>query len=305
MLSTLPHDTPRELLAKYGQFGAGIRAGVEAAPRGLQLLHENDVDSCTWSKDIYNAFQELSRQAILDTLRGFDYELYEYFVAYYPAARKQWYRQMDGSVEMIAWSRWGVTQGDALSALIFDIAYTLNVLKPTCEQFPHATLLAIHDDTHVNTKAANELVAVSRSLEEKANSIHLRFVPSKEHILQLPNPTRAADSPNDLDFHRQLIDPTTPFERSFIRCGGVAVGDPVAVVEQCRVAAREYGKHIQRLADSPLRGQYKGVLMAWCGKAMTMLNYVIRACATTHTSTATAAIESVDYFFDALAAARL
>ncbi len=127
---------------------------------------------------------------------------------------------MDGSVEMIAWSRWGVTQGDALSALIFDIVYTLSVLKPTCEQFPHATLLAIHDDTYVNTKAANELVAVNRSLEEKANSIRLRFVPSKEHILQLPNPMRAADLPDDLDFHRQLIDPTTPFERSFIRCGG-------------------------------------------------------------------------------------
>ena len=266
------------------------------------MLHENDVDSCTWSKDIYNAFQELSRQAILDTLRGFDYELYEYFVAYYPAARKQWYRQMDGSVEMIAWSRWGVTQGDALSALIFDIVYTLKVLKPTCEQFPHATLLAIHDDTYVNTKAANELVAVSRSLEEKANSIHLRFAPSKEHILQLPNPTRAAESPTDLDSHRQLIDPDTPFERSFIRCGGVAVGDPVAVVEQCRAAASEYGKHIHRLADSPLRGQWKGVLMAWCGKAMTMLNYVIRACATAHT--ATAALESDDHFFDALAAAR-
>jgi hypothetical protein len=94
------------------------------------------------------------------------------------------------------------------------------LLKPTCAQLPHATrsttLLAIHDDTYVNTKAANELVAVNYSLEEKANSIHLRFVPSKEHILQLPNPTRAADSPNDLDFHRQLIDPTTPFERSFM-----------------------------------------------------------------------------------------
>ncbi len=76
-------DTTRhaKLLAKYGQFGAGIRAGVEAASRGLRLLHESDVDSCTWSKDIYNAFQELSRQAIHDTLREFDYELCEYFVA--------------------------------------------------------------------------------------------------------------------------------------------------------------------------------------------------------------------------------
>ena len=289
------------LLAKYGQFGAGIRAGVEAASRGLQLLHESDVDSCTWSKDIYNAFQELSRQAILDTLREFDHELYEYFVAYYPNPRKQWYRQMDGSVEMIAWSRWGVTQGDALSALIFDIVYTLKVLKPTCEQFPHATLLAIHDDTYVNTKA-NELVEIDNFIEERATAIRLRFVPKKERILQLPNPTRAADSPTDLDSHRQLIDPDTPFERSFIRCGGVAVGDPVAVVEQCRAAASEYGKHIHRLADSPLRGQWKGVLMAWCGKAMTMLNYVIRACATAHT--ATAALESDDHFFDALAAAR-
>ena len=289
------------LLAKYGQFGAGIRAGVEAASRGLQLLHESDVDSCTWSKDIYNAFQELSRQAILDTLREFDHELYEYFVAYYPNPRKQWYRQMDGSVEMIAWSRWGVTQGDALSALIFDIVYTLKVLKPTCEQFPHATLLAIHDDTYVNTKAS-ELVEIDNFLEERATAIRLRFVPKKERILQLPNPTRAADSPTDLDSHRQLIDPDTPFERSFIRCGGVAVGDPVAVVEQCRAAASEYGKHIHRLADSPLRGQWKGVLMAWCGKAMTMLNYVIRACATAHT--ATAALESDDHFFDALAAAR-
>jgi hypothetical protein len=67
---------------------------------------------------------------------------------------------------------------------------------------------------------------------------------------------------------------------------GVAVVNPVAVVDQCRVAASEYGKHIQRLADSPLRGQYKGELMAWCGKAMTMLDYIIRACATTHTATA-------------------
>lgn len=74
------------------------------------------------------------------------------------------------------------------------------------------------------------------------------------------------------------------------------------MVEQCRAAASEYGKHIHRLADSPLRGQWKGVLMAWCGKAMTMLNYVIRACATAHT--ATAALESDDHFFDALAAAR-
>ncbi len=67
--------TARKLLAKYGQFSAGIRTGVEAASRGLQLLHESDVDSCTWSK---------GRQSILDTLREFDYELYEYryFVAY-------------------------------------------------------------------------------------------------------------------------------------------------------------------------------------------------------------------------------
>ena len=142
--------------------------------------------------------QELSRQAILDTLREFDHELYEYFVAYYPNPRKQWYRQMDGSVEMIAWSRWGVTQGDALSALIFDIVYTLKVLKPTCEQFPHATLLAIHDDTYVNTKAS-ELVEIDSFLVERATAIRLRFVPKKERILQLPNPTRAADSPTDLE----------------------------------------------------------------------------------------------------------
>ncbi len=52
--------------------GAGISAGIEAAPRRLQLLHEHDPSLCTWSKDCMNAFQTLDRHVIRDCLREHD-----------------------------------------------------------------------------------------------------------------------------------------------------------------------------------------------------------------------------------------
>jgi hypothetical protein len=130
-------------------YGAGISAGIEAAPRRLQLLHEHDPSLCTWSKDCKNAFQTLDGHAIRDCLREHDPELHSFFCAYCSSPRRQWYRNADGSVSMVALSCQGVTQGDALSAIIFDLVYTYKVLKPACDRFTDAHFARGHSRRHV------------------------------------------------------------------------------------------------------------------------------------------------------------
>ena len=294
-LATLRH---KEKLAKCGQYGAGISAGIEAAPRRLQLLHEHDPSLCTWSKDCMNAFQTLDRHAIRDCLREHDPELHSFFCAYYSSPRRQWYRNADGSVSMVALSCQGVTQGDALSAIIFDLVYTYKVLKPACDRFTDAHFVAIHDDTYF-AAPLNKLIEINSFLIESAAAVGLRYVPKKEYVFQLPDPTRPASA--NLASLRSDIDDVTKFVYDYFRCGGIAVGDPAAVDDYALRAAREYDTHVNHLAQSPLQVQFKNVLFSWCGKPTTMLTYMIRAVAPFITSRA--AKSSDDSYFAALSLA--
>ena len=49
-------------LASHGQFGCGVRAGVEVPPRVMQVILEQHPLACVDSEDCYNAFQELSHR---------------------------------------------------------------------------------------------------------------------------------------------------------------------------------------------------------------------------------------------------
>ena len=51
--------------AAHGQFaGGGVKSGIEAVPRMLQILHEAVKRNCTLSEDCMNAFHELDRDKI-------------------------------------------------------------------------------------------------------------------------------------------------------------------------------------------------------------------------------------------------
>ena len=152
------------------------------------------------------------------------------------------------------------------------------VLKPACEQFTDALFVAIHDDTYF-AAPLGKLMAYGdqRLLTESAAAIGLQYVPKKECVRQLPGSTRPASA--DLTSLRCSIADITKFVRNSFRCGGIAVGDPVAVDDYAHRAACEYRTHVDHLARSPLQIQIKNVLFSWCGKPTTMLTYMIRAVA--------------------------
>ncbi len=92
---------------------------------------------------------------------------------------------------MVALSCQGVTQGDALSAIIFDLVYTYKALKPACDRF--TDFVAIHDDTYF-AAPLNKLIEINNFLIESAAAVGLRYVPKKEYVFQLPDPTRLASA---------------------------------------------------------------------------------------------------------------
>ena len=115
------------------------------------------IATCIDSEDCINAFNELSRHEIAECLREFNSDLYHYFLAYYHEPSYQFFRKADGAFVCPALSCVGVHQGDPAGLLIFDVVYTLKVLKPLVEAHPEVTVLAIHDDTYIITNCAAAL----------------------------------------------------------------------------------------------------------------------------------------------------
>jgi hypothetical protein len=199
-------------------------------------------------------------------------------------------------VSKVALSCQGVTQGDALSAIISDLVYTYKVLKPACDRFTDAHFVTIHDDTCF-AALLNKLIEINNFLIETAAAVGLQYVPKKEYVFQLPDPTLPASA--NLASLRSDIDDVTKFVYDYFRCGGkFAVGDPTAVDDYALRAAREYDTHVNHLARSPLQIQFKNVLFSWCGKPTTMLTYMIRAVAPCLTSRAAKSTD--DSYFAAL-----
>ena len=122
-----------ERLLEMGQVGCGLRAGPEVPPRMLQAMLEFDPSCAIDSEDVKNAFNEVDREAVADVLQREDPELYDYFMAYYQTGCLQLFRLFSGELLRLWSSVRGLIQGDALAAVIFDIVYTILVLKPVRE----------------------------------------------------------------------------------------------------------------------------------------------------------------------------
>ena len=182
-----------ERLLKLGQVGAGLRAGPEIPPRILQMLLEFDTSACVDSEDCRNAFNELCREAIADTLQKEDYELYCYFLAYYSVACPQLFRLSDGTLLALLKSCYGLVQGDPLAAIIYDIVYTLCVLKPVQEAYPGLLLVALHDDTYLAGHIAVLPEAVDL-LTRLAAKVHLEYGDAKRKLLQMAGRCRPAST---------------------------------------------------------------------------------------------------------------
>ncbi len=73
---------------------------------------------------------------------------------------------------------------------------------------PCSHCVAIHDDTYF-AAPLNKLIEINNFLIESAAAAGLRYVPKKEYVFQLPDPTRPASA--NLASLRSDIDDVTKF----------------------------------------------------------------------------------------------
>jgi hypothetical protein len=114
------------VLMKLGQYGCGVKGGVEHVATQAQLWHE--LGGTVLQLDCKNAFNSVDRAAMLSAVESFCPELLPYFVAVYcgdntPEMRAE-LKEAHGAHQNMAYviySELGCQQGDPLGPLLFAI----------------------------------------------------------------------------------------------------------------------------------------------------------------------------------------
>jgi Reverse transcriptase (RNA-dependent DNA polymerase) len=131
-----PQDDPYVPL----QSGVGLRGGAEIAVRLVRSVvetHGGDDSSVLGTFDFTNAFNEVSRQKILDIVQEKYPELYPYVKMCFATTCHLWW---DGHKMMSAWR---VQQGDHLGPLLFSLVIhpvLTEVAKKVVAEFPDLTV---------------------------------------------------------------------------------------------------------------------------------------------------------------------
>ena len=129
------------------QCGVGVKGGSEVIAHSISIAYKriiaNDVECSVVSYDTSNAFNTISRKAILDSILKFCPILAPYFLWLYGGPSNLY----DGHGRFICQSATGVRQGDPLGPLLFSLGIA-PTLKKVKDQFPGLELFAYLDDIY-------------------------------------------------------------------------------------------------------------------------------------------------------------
>jgi hypothetical protein len=226
-----------------------------------------DSEGCT------KAFNELERAATADILCCHDPYLLQHFIAYYATEVPQYFRLADGLLVNIP-SRRGGIQGDSAFSAIFDVVYTLGILKPLAQEFPDSAIFAIHDDTYL-AGDSRHLPAASARLATLAHSHGLRYGATKRRLYQHPPPPNIPAC--DIATHLSAFPLGATVTPDFFKAGGVPVGlDDAAVRAKCNKKAVRYGDMVDCIAKLTIGAKDKFPLLYHCARPSASLNHYIR-----------------------------
>jgi hypothetical protein len=167
--------TVQDLLS-HSQFGVGVKGGSEAIVHAISLAFdkistasdetESEKNSSILSVDQKNAFNSISRQAILDSLIRHCPVLVKYFIWSYGKPTNL----LDSLGRFICKSNEGARQGDPLGPLLFSLGIGPILLKIRIS-YPSLDLYAYLDDIfmHGKTSVVEEAFSQMASLFENIN----------------------------------------------------------------------------------------------------------------------------------------
>jgi len=146
--SALARASKPTVLATFGSLNLGLASsGIEKALWSIKFGQLIDKDNVVLQMDISNAFNSVSRHAMLDILhsRGFK-TLVSYFSLRYGSATRIFFRH--GTQTITAYSKEGVVPGDPMGPIFFHIAMS-HYMDELRGMFKNVIAPSVHDDVHL------------------------------------------------------------------------------------------------------------------------------------------------------------
>jgi hypothetical protein len=224
------------------QLGVGIRGGTEAAGHALRAAQASDPRLQLVRIDYQNAFNTVSRTAVLQAVADRTPELLPFVQWVYSCPSRLWVAGREEGAPPIL-STTGVRQGDPMGPLLFALALQ-QPLEESIAEVPDLHLVAIHDD--VTLVALPEKVAtLFHELASRTAPFGLRIAPTKCAVYS-PSPTTPAEVAKTL---------ALPHAPEGIVVAGSQIGSRDFVEAFGRDKAAAVSRTVSKLMELPLELQ--------------------------------------------------
>ena len=186
-------------LLSHSQFGVGVKGGSEAIIHAITIAYDKicsatedseSSDSSILSVDMKNAFNTISRQAILDSLLQHCPILVKYYIWSYGSSSDL----LDNLGRFICKSAQGVRQGDPLGPLLFCLGIG-TILKQINTNYPGIDLKAFLDDIFMDGKTnllEEAFIPISNSFRNIGLIFNIHkcthFTNSMNYMINIPVP---------------------------------------------------------------------------------------------------------------------
>jgi len=233
------------------QFAAGIAGGAQNVGHTLNA-HLRKPGAITAAADLANAFNSLSRQAVMDAVADRLPALLP-FVAYVYGNKSHIHLQGAPADTPPVPSTTGVRQGDPLAMFLFCLTLQAPLARVQARH-PTCRLIAYADDIHVQGPPDAVLAAIP-DLQHECGSVSLTMVPTKGAVYSHTDATSARDTAAQLDMPHAAH-------------GMVAVGTPLGGTSYVRgiiqAKADEARRCAAALMDLDLTPQIQYALLTRC-----------------------------------------
>ena len=231
------------------QLGVGVAGGAQCIGHALRAGAKAHPDHVTCATDFRNAFNTISRDAILQAVSERHPELFPFVHWAYSSPAELWVQGGPNGHELL-WSTTGVRQGDPIGPLLFSLGLQ-GPLEEVARDFPEVRVVAYLDDVYLQG-LPEHVEPAYRRLCELCKGIGLEMAPQKCEVWSPGDPAAAELLAESLGM-------------KFADQGFVAAGCPLGstefVQQHADSAAEKVVSLIQRVLALPLSAQDKLLLL--------------------------------------------
>jgi hypothetical protein len=231
------------------QLGVGVAGGAQCIGHALRAGAAAHPDHVTCATDFRNAFNTISRDAVLAAVSERHPQLFPFVQWAYAGPAELWVHGGPRGHELL-WSTTGVRQGDPIGPLLFALGLQ-GPLEEIVKDFPLVRVVAYLDDVYLQGPQADVEQAFGR-FSERCESIGLVMANHKCEVWSLGNPEAAKELATSLGMQHAA--------QGFV-AAGCPLGAPEFVKAHADSAAGKVVTLIERVLALPLSAQDKLLLL--------------------------------------------